>query len=107
MGPERRREYSSRRIYPSAGRGTRMADRPPEVPAVNKMTLGRLARRYQNGVDVRTDGQFVLRSTSAEQILTPVADIPIVATHQDGNGSINGGTSKDAIRRAKRQARKG
>ena len=84
-----------------------MADRSPEVPTVNKRKLGGLARRYTHGVDLRTNDQFVLRVTSAEQILTPIADIPIIATHQDGNGSINGGTSKEAIRRTKRKTKRG
>ena len=107
MQPDRRPEHRSRRTYPPAGRETRMADRSPEVPTVNKRKLGGLARRYTHGVDLRTNDQFVLRVTSAEQILTPIANIPIIATHQDGNGSINGGTSKEAIRRTKRKTKRG
>ncbi|HLA04292.1 MAG TPA: hypothetical protein VJ065_03605 [Patescibacteria group bacterium] len=105
MQPDRRPEF--RRIYPVSDKGTRIAERPPDVPAVNKKTLGSLARRFRNGVNVQANGQFALRSTSSEQVLTPIADIPIIATHQDGNGSINGGTSKEATRRAKRKVKRG
>lgn len=112
-------EFRSKTI-PSEGR-SRRADNGPDVPPVGRVPLRGLeqriygARTVVNGthnVEAASDWYVVggRRITVDGVAVTPTAPVPLLPHQEVGVGgirTIGGGTSKDALRRAKRNAKAG
>lgn len=109
------------KTVPSEGKPTRAVSNGPDVPSVERVPLHGLeqriygARTTVNGttnVEPASDWYVVggQRKTVEGVAIIPTTPIPLLP-HQEvsigGTRTIGGGTSKDALRRAKRNARAG
>ncbi|OGD85814.1 hypothetical protein A2164_00935 [Candidatus Curtissbacteria bacterium RBG_13_35_7] len=70
-------------------------------------TLGKLTRRFPRGVIINSHPeQFVTRTGSDMQVQIPLAKTALRSPIQTGKGTILGGTSLDALSRARKQTRR-
>lgn len=103
-------ERSPQKTIPMAGHGTREARNRPDAPPISMRTVSSLAIKMP-GKNFPTNGNFEVKRvrTNGETVskLVPLVRKPLTRlfSNKDG-GNSGGGTSKEALGRAKQKARK-
>lgn len=105
-------EFTSRKVPQAGERTSRDAQNDSDSPIVRRILLPWLAQATRLGISHEGDISIrTLQSENGEDVLmrVPVTTKPILehkVVDVRGGRAIGGGTSKDAIRRAKRQQRR-
>ncbi len=85
-------ERFNQKTIPAGNRSSRMVDRPPDAPRIETNSCNLTKRRKGR--------------TITQRVEYPIPLLPHKELGIGGKRAIGGGTSKEAVRRAKRQAKR-